>query len=865
MTALPQPTEPAESGPVGASAESDAELLERVRSGDKQAYGALWDRHHRAGISAARAITSAFDADDLVSEAFVRVLKAIERGNGPTAAFRPYLVTTIRSVAARWGAQPNEITPDELEVVDPDSSDEAFSERFDQSLTVRAFNTLPQRWQEVLWYTEAEQLPPREVAAMIGIKPNAVSALAKRAKEGLRHAWVQAHISTVPENSECRWSIDRLAASTRKALPAREQERLDAHLDECDRCPLAAAEMTAASRRLGALILIGFLGGGAATAYAAMLKPAAATAAAIGGGAAGGKAAGAAVAGKVTWVRNASIAAGGAVAAAAVAGGIAFASGAFAPAHHSASSAVAAAGSSSSAQAPSDSSTDASPAAPSKPSPSTAAAPPAARGSSEPHEPAVPVVPAAPPAQDPAPVAVSAVDTGDGLYYPILNGTGAPGSTVTATQAAAANAPALARGRMGTVRPALAHPGAAFVTTVAAATRSSSTTVGQSGTFTLGPLNWVQPDADGNVRLTVTQRSPSGDTTTTAVTARMPKQTLGLSAPLASSGSQLTISGATGATVEVLFSQGTERKLVLDGSGHGSTAIPAGATAAKVVYVDPKTGRTGAVRTVKLNSLPVAQTGGTPGDNGQGGSTPGGGSGHSDPGNGNGNGNGSDPGNGNTNPGDGDSASPEVTDVTADTGAAPHENELFPIISGKGVPGATVYAVVGAGRPDGGSVSTVVDASGHFRFPELDALPAGDSTVTVYQRVSDAAELSVGVPVTVTLKTPAARIVSSGFLGADKNVQVTGVANAYVKVELKSLFMSSTSVVELDGSGHGDLPVTGFKVLPVVTAYYVDGQDAVRRGPESSDSTLPGVLSTPAVQTELSVYFDRFFGRLRSV
>ncbi|GAA4168415.1 sigma-70 family RNA polymerase sigma factor [Gryllotalpicola koreensis] len=350
MTALPSHAE-------SDDALSDAALLERVRAGDKQAYGALWNRHHRAGINAARAITSAFDADDLVSEAFVRVLKAIERGNGPTAAFRPYLVTTIRSVAARWGAQPAELTPEEFEAVDPDSSDEAFAERFDQSLTVRAFNTLPQRWQEVLWYTEAEQLPPREVAAMIGIKPNAVSALAKRAKEGLRHAWVQAHIETVPAESECRWSIDRLAASTRKSLPAREQERLDAHLDECDRCPLAAAEMTEASHRLGALILIGFLGAGAATAYGALLKPAAATAATLGAGAFWPP--------KPTHVRNVAIGAGSAVAAGAIAVGVAFAvTGGPAPEKQIITSVA------QSSEAPGGTSTDAAPSAP-VPAPST--------------------------------------------------------------------------------------------------------------------------------------------------------------------------------------------------------------------------------------------------------------------------------------------------------------------------------------------------------------------------------------------------------------------------------------------------------------------------------------------------------------
>jgi len=499
MTALPEPSEPFEAADLRVS---DAELLERVRRGDKQAYGALWARHRRAGLSAARAITTAFDADDLVSEAFVRVLGAIERGNGPTAAFRPYLVTTIRSVAARWGAQPAELTPEEFEAVDPASSDEAFAERFDQSLTVRAFNSLPQRWQEVLWYTEAERLPPRDVAALIGIKPNAVSALAKRAREGLRHAWVQAHIASVPAESECRWSIDRLAASSRKSLSAREQERLDAHLDECDRCPLAAAEMTEASRRLGALILIGFLGAGAATAYGAFLKPAAATAAAL-------------AAPKPTLLRNLSIGAGSAVAAGAVAVGVAVAVAGSTPApDKQAIMSVA-----QSSAAPQKPVTDAPAAAPA--APSSSPAPPSSAGASSPaaaipastpppvaaapsgadshSQPAVgapsapapgpsrsPVQPS--PARTPAALTVTSVDTHRGEYFPVISGTGDPGATIT----------------------------------VSDGTTSISTAVASTGTFSAPQFAWQGTGASDSLVVTQTPASGSSSHVTESVTLHQP-------------------------------------------------------------------------------------------------------------------------------------------------------------------------------------------------------------------------------------------------------------------------------------------------------------------------------------------------------
>jgi hypothetical protein len=655
--------------------------------------------------------------------------------------------------------------------------------------------------------------------------------------------------------------------------------------------------MTAASRRLGALILIGFLGGGAATAYAAMLKPAAATAAAIGGGVAGGKAAGAAVAGKVTWVRNASISAGGAVAAAAVAGGIAFASGAFAPAHHSASSAVAAAGSSSSAQAPSDSSTDASPAAPSKPS--------------SPAAPAAPAAPSAAQASAATPLVVSGVDTGDGLYFPIINGTGAPGSSVTATQAPAPDAPALARHHTAAILPAVAHPRAVFVTSIANVTHSSSTTVGSSGSFTLGPLSWVQPGADGTVRLIITQRAPTGDTTTTTVTAKMPKQTLGLSAPLGSDGSQLTITGVEGATVLVRFSDGTERQVVLNDSGRGATAIPARATSATVAYADPKTGRDGLAQTVQLAQLPVAKaSGSTPdstggskpgtgsgtepgtgsgtvgGGTGEGNSNPGNpGGGSTSPGNGTGTGNGTGSGtgsgagtgNGGTggsdnggSPGQGgdsgsggsgqdDQTPRQVTDVSIDTG---DHNELYPVISGSGIAGATVSVAVDGGPPTSPVATTEVDDDGHFVLPELDHLPEGAQTVTLYQSV-DGSTWSDGLNESITLNSLNVEITktSDGLLGSKTTAVITGASGAEVAINVDGLVLVDVpSSRTLDG-GSASIDLGSISALVTVTVHYVDPNDAARIGPAASASNALSIgLSLPAMAvTHIAADVERLF------
>ena len=79
---------------------TDAELMDRARTGDTAAYADLHRRHHSAAMATARHLgRDPHDVDDLVNEAFVRVLAALRRGGGPTVAFRPYLLTTLRRIA----------------------------------------------------------------------------------------------------------------------------------------------------------------------------------------------------------------------------------------------------------------------------------------------------------------------------------------------------------------------------------------------------------------------------------------------------------------------------------------------------------------------------------------------------------------------------------------------------------------------------------------------------------------------------------------------------------------------------------------------------------------------------------------------
>ncbi|MGN7186964.1 sigma-70 family RNA polymerase sigma factor [Microbacterium enclense] len=249
---------------------SDRELIAATRDGDKDAYGILWERHRRAALAAATAITSAFDADDLVQEAFVSIYLAILRGKGPEAAFRPYLFAAIRNTAAKWGRKQREIPTDEVEdVPSSESADDEAERELDRSLTATAFRSLPARWQEVLWYVEVEGRKPAAIGAVLGMTANSVAQLSVRAREGLREAWVQAHLRTLSEDSECRWVVPRLAAFAREKTSRRDGIRIDAHLLDCPQCAAVLDEAGNVNRRLAFVLLPLVLGMSATAGYAA--------------------------------------------------------------------------------------------------------------------------------------------------------------------------------------------------------------------------------------------------------------------------------------------------------------------------------------------------------------------------------------------------------------------------------------------------------------------------------------------------------------------------------------------------------------------------------------------------------------------
>jgi DNA-directed RNA polymerase specialized sigma24 family protein len=250
------------------------------------------------------------------------MLQAVRGGSGPAHAVRPYLLTTVRRVAARWTASARrEQLVDDFAVfaaqasaargrravedaggAGPESgsfgagtelgADVRAMHAAEQSLAVRAFRSLPERWQAVLWHTEVEDESPSEVAVLFGLDANGTRVLASRAREGLRQAYLQAHVSEALAGDEgCARYAEQLGAYVRGRLRTRAERGVRGHLERCARCRVAASQLGEVAGGIPAVVPVAVVGWFGVAGYGKVAGLVA------GGGAVGGGAAAGAVAG----------------------------------------------------------------------------------------------------------------------------------------------------------------------------------------------------------------------------------------------------------------------------------------------------------------------------------------------------------------------------------------------------------------------------------------------------------------------------------------------------------------------------------------------------------------------------------------
>jgi RNA polymerase sigma-70 factor (ECF subfamily) len=195
--------------------DQDAILAGRIRSGDREAIGELYDRY--AGIAMAVAIRVLRDrgaAEDVVHDAFVAVWQKIDRFDVEYGSLRSWLLTIVRNRAidrlrrARPTTDVDELDSRSLLRSTPNPTWDAAIASTARRALAAAVATLPAEQRQAVELAYFEGLTYREVAVRVGIPPGTASGR-------LRLALVKLREALAPERVV-------MAASATPTLPERE-------------------------------------------------------------------------------------------------------------------------------------------------------------------------------------------------------------------------------------------------------------------------------------------------------------------------------------------------------------------------------------------------------------------------------------------------------------------------------------------------------------------------------------------------------------------------------------------------------------------------------------------------------------------
>lgn len=208
---------------MGHAQPSDAELLARLRRGDDAARAAFERLRERYARPVGQPVVRAADGKG-----------ACAHVTRPDAA----APESVPGAALPVGAVPEGLRGEPPDEVDP----------AERAIVLDAFATLLERARAVLWLTEVEGCPAGDAGTVLGMTPTAAAALAFRAREQLRHAYLRARLHASPQPGCGRPHGSRLAGHVRHGVQDGARTAVAAHLDGCSSCRALVASVGDAPR-----------------------------------------------------------------------------------------------------------------------------------------------------------------------------------------------------------------------------------------------------------------------------------------------------------------------------------------------------------------------------------------------------------------------------------------------------------------------------------------------------------------------------------------------------------------------------------------------------------------------------------------
>lgn len=224
--------------------------------------GELLDRHWEAAFAYARLCTDGERAAGmLTTAAFTRLFGATQHQGGPTAAWRPHLLATVRRIAAEWDSDgPRDLLHPALRAEDDEGTPVAarLLPPANRRMIARAFQRLPQSARCLLWHTEAEAEPLAIPAGLLGLDEEGAHVELRRSRERLREEVLQVHREQATDD-ECH-RYHRLLDVTCRRGGIDVDPDLRAHTEQCRHCAHTADQLLQFEGLLGVALAEGILG-----------------------------------------------------------------------------------------------------------------------------------------------------------------------------------------------------------------------------------------------------------------------------------------------------------------------------------------------------------------------------------------------------------------------------------------------------------------------------------------------------------------------------------------------------------------------------------------------------------------------------
>ena len=177
--------------PLDLTVFDDDELVGRVRSGDRDAFGALVGRHQRAALRVAAVISgSTEEANDIVQDAMIKVHEGIQSHRG-TGSVRSWMLRIVANQAknhvrgrVRRLHRDDRVARRELRVVV--GADDGVSRREEHEELAAALHRLRTSDRAVLGCRFVADLTESETAEVLGIARGTVKSRTSRALGRLR-------------------------------------------------------------------------------------------------------------------------------------------------------------------------------------------------------------------------------------------------------------------------------------------------------------------------------------------------------------------------------------------------------------------------------------------------------------------------------------------------------------------------------------------------------------------------------------------------------------------------------------------------------------------------------------------------------